>query len=386
MGHRSVQGYSVNQTETSSGDSATRNRLFAAASVILGLAIAFTLAEWGLGQYFQRVQSQSMDPGFMRYHAQLGWSLSPGWTGQHRHYDYQATYNVGPDGFRLQSESLSTGADVPRIAVLGDSYTFGLGVEDDETFTAILNSRGEGQYLNYGVPGTSTDQHLLLLDALLSGRPPDRVLLVIYLPNDILDNTLEYPLQADQAKPRYLLENGELELSNVPVPRLAKPARLRSTTMGSLVLEGIQTGNGLLSGTQLGRMVETIIGSRPYEMAELRPALERNLEPALNLFSALLGRMEVISSRRRIPLTIALLPGRDAMVNPQGISYHYQEYLRQEILAMAETESIAAIDLMTELAALEGSDLEELFFPHDGHLTPTGHRFVAETIARQLEE
>ena len=207
----------MNQPESTNAGNPNRNRLFAAVSVLLGMAIALTLAEWGLGQYFQRVQSQTMDPGFMRYHAQLGWSLSPGWTGEHQHYDYRATYNVGPDGFRLQPELSSVDSDAPRIAVLGDSYTFGLGVADDETFTAILNARGEDQYLNYGVPGTSTDQHLLLLDALLSGRVPDQVLLVIYLPNDILDVTLDYPLQADQAKPRFQLQNGELQLSLIHI-------------------------------------------------------------------------------------------------------------------------------------------------------------------------
>ena len=203
----------MNETETKDGASANRNRVFAAISIMLGLVFAVIVAEWGLGVYFQRLQSQSMDTGFMRYHPQLGWSLSPEWSGQHRHYDYQATYNLGPAGFREQPPKAATGAASQRIAVLGDSFTFGLGVEDKETFTAVLNASGDAEFINYGVPGTSTDQQLLLLNQLMRRDPPDEVVLILYLPNDILDNTLDYPLQAEQANPLFVLNNGQLILA-----------------------------------------------------------------------------------------------------------------------------------------------------------------------------
>ena len=86
-------------------------------------------------------------------------------------------------------------------------------------------------YLNFGVPGYSTDQEILLLDPQVFRESPDSVWLAFYLGNDILDNALDYPLQADQAKPMFeLLNDGSLQLRNVPVPRDSKPAvaRLRS--------------------------------------------------------------------------------------------------------------------------------------------------------------
>lgn len=361
-----------------------RNRIFAVISVALGLLVALLVAEWGLDIYFQRTQSQSMEPGFMRYHPQLGWSLSPGWSGEHRHFDYQATYHLDPSGFRLQPAS--SGAESRQFAVLGDSFTFGLGVQDDETFTALLNARGEGEYLNYGVPGTSTDQHLLLLNQIIRRGSPDAVLLMIYLPNDILDSTLEYPLQAEQAKPVFRLNGDELELGNVPVPRAAKPARLRSTTMGSIILNGFDAEDGMLMGTQIGRMVDTVLGGRAYDMVELRPALARNLEPALSLFAALLNEVAEVARDSGIGLTVALLPGRDAVINAQGISHHYQEYLREEILSMTSDTDITAIDLMSELVAQPSTDLQRFYFPNDGHLTPAGHQFVAATLARLLSD
>lgn len=375
----------MDQSETEVTAPGNRNRLFAAISVALGILVALALAEWGLGIYFQRIQSQSMEPGFMRYHPQLGWSLSPGWSGEHSHFDYQATYHLGLDGFRIQASSGNSAAtESTEVAVLGDSFTFGLGVQDDETFTAVLNEQGDAVFKNYGVPGTSTDQHLLLLNQILRSDPPDAVLLIIYLPNDILDSTLEYPLQAEQAKPLFTLAEGRLELGNVPVPRTAKPARLRSTTMGSIVLDGVDTEEGLLSGTQIGRMIETVAGGRAYDPEELRPVLEQNLGPALALFSALLSEFVQIATNSQTTPTIALLPGRDAVVNNGGISHHYQDYLRQEILDMAGGLNVEVVDLMTDIEAQSRETIDSLYFPNDGHLTPKGHRFVAESIARSF--
>ena len=75
-----------------------------------------------------------------------------------------------------------------------------------------------------------------------------------------------------------------------------------------------------------------------------------------------------------------------SLVNRGSISYHFQDYLRQEILTMAEADNLSAIELMSELATLSDSEISALYFPNDGHLTPAGHRFVAETIARHLAE
>lgn len=366
----------------------TRRRqfTFAGISLVLGFTVALILTEWALGFYSQRTQVQSMDPGFIRYHPQLGWSLSPGWSGQHKHYDYEASYQIGPDGFRSQPAKDQLEPDSRRIAVIGDSFTFGLGVEDDETFAALLNLGTDELFVNYGVPGTSTDQHLLLLNQILERRYHDEVLLVVYLPNDVLDNTLQYPLQAEQAKPRFLLDGNELILDNVPVPRVAKPARLRSTTMGSIVLNGLENEAGFLERSQLGRLLQSGLGIGSFEMTELQPVLSQNLSPALLLFSALLDASVNVTNEQQSELTLVLLPGRDALLNQDGVSHHFQEYLRQEIITMADSRGVSVIDLMTELATQPRGNLADFYFPNDGHLTPAGHEFVADVLASDLIE
>lgn len=374
----------MNSNDSNPTIAPSRQKLFAAVSLILGTALALMLAEWGLDIYFQRTQSQNMEPGLIRYDSQLGWALSPGWSGQHTHYDYQADYSIGTDGFRIQTEGTADGG-APQYAVFGDSFTFGLGAQNAETFVSRLNASGQGTFRNFGTPGTSTDQQLLLMRQVLPRDAYAGVLLVVYLPNDLLDNTLAYPLQAEQAKPYFQLQNGRLALSNVPVPLAPKPALLRSTNLSSLVLEGFTVEPSPFENTSLARLLSNVVSGRQYEMAELRPVLERNLAPALELFSALLDDIAREADQSGASLTVALLPGRDAMVNAGGISHHYQEYLRESALAMLEQRDIESVDLMTDIANESDDDIRQMYFPNDGHLTAIGHNYVADRLSRAFD-
>jgi hypothetical protein len=146
-----------------SGWSRRKYGFFAAITILLGLAVSIGAVELLL-RYQDRLitHSEHMEPGLIGYHADLGWQLTPGWSDVHHHYDFDAVYDIDASGFRIDPNAAGTGL---RVAVLGDSFTFGLGVANDENFVARLNAESDGRlhYLNLGVPGYSTDQELLLL-------------------------------------------------------------------------------------------------------------------------------------------------------------------------------------------------------------------------------
>ena len=227
---------------------------FAAITVLLGLAVSLVAVEFVL-RYQDRLiaRSEHMAPGLIRYNADLGWQLTPGWSGVHHHYDYDVEYDIDDSGFRVDPHAGMTG---PRVAVLGDSFTFGLGVANDETFVSRLNARSDDrrQYLNLGVPGYSTDQELLLFRKTGKALKPDSVLLVVYLANDLFDNNRPFPLQADHAKPYFRLDtNRRLVLVNTPVPLATKSAAARSTGLADVVLGDEMPSPPLLTRT-LGQL------------------------------------------------------------------------------------------------------------------------------------
>jgi lysophospholipase L1-like esterase len=108
----------------------------------------------------------------------LGWELRPGQPGHNRF------------GMRGAETVMAKPQNVWRIAIVGDSVTYGLGVEADETFASLLESRlnetgiGPVEVLNFGVPGYSTFQEYVLLKNRVLRFDPDLVV-VTFTPDDV---------------------------------------------------------------------------------------------------------------------------------------------------------------------------------------------------------
>jgi len=206
---------------------------YALATIILSLAVALSGAELVLAWQTKRIQSaENIDPGLMVYDSQLGWRMAADWRGRHKHYDFDVYYGINP--FGLRGDWPKSSENQRRYALLGDSFTFGLGVNDNETFVARLNQENpNAAFLNIGLTGYSTDQEYLYMKGHLALWQADEVWLIVYLANDLFDNTLGYPLQAEMAKPYFVLKDGNLALRNVPVPIGSTPPL---TSVGFLTL------------------------------------------------------------------------------------------------------------------------------------------------------
>src|SRR5262249_8326325 len=162
------------------------------------------------------------------------WRMQRNWSGRHRHHDFDVRYTTNDRGLRGPwPEAGNSPTGTRRYVFVGDSFTFGLGVNDNDTFVQQLNrDGGDAVYRNAGIAGYSTDQEYLFLKEELPSWQAGTVALVVYLVNDLLDNTLRYPLQAMMAKPLFTLESGELKLANVPVPLQPKPAEEQRRSLG----------------------------------------------------------------------------------------------------------------------------------------------------------
>ncbi len=146
----------------------------------------------------------------------LGWRNIPGWS---------ATTNgkkltINSRGLRDREYALAKPAGVKRILVLGDSYTWGYGVADEEIYTEVLErslaKRGARvQVINSGVSGWGTDQEYLFLEREGIKYQPDLVVLALFIINDPENSASSR--QYGLAKP--LFTDTALTLSNVPVPR-----------------------------------------------------------------------------------------------------------------------------------------------------------------------
>ena len=142
------------------------------------------------------------------YHPVRGWALRP---------------NVAENSIHTNSKGLRGEAEYAyekpptksRIAVLGDSFTFGDEVSDKETYPYYLGQMLPGsEVLNFGVNGYGHDQMLLYLQEGVLKCHPDIVILG-FVPMDMGRNMLAY---MHYPKPRFELVGRKLVLKNVPVP------------------------------------------------------------------------------------------------------------------------------------------------------------------------
>jgi hypothetical protein len=67
----------------------------------------------------------------------------------------------------------------PRIACIGGSTTYGIGIGDDQTWPFYLNQllQPNAEALNFGIPGHSSVEHRKLLPYVLARYSPDIVIL-----------------------------------------------------------------------------------------------------------------------------------------------------------------------------------------------------------------
>ena len=74
--------------------------------------------------------------------------------------------------------------DLLRVIALGDSFTFGQGVEEDEAFVQVAGADLGAEVLNFGVPGHGQPQSVALLEHRLIDLRPDVVLINVFA-NDL---------------------------------------------------------------------------------------------------------------------------------------------------------------------------------------------------------
>jgi len=150
------------------------------------------------------------------YHPSRGWALRPG-LNQVQAFDNK-TVSSNSRGLRGSSEhTYEKPAGTLRILTFGDSFTFGDEVSDDETWSSFLEKLLPGsEVINFGIHGYGHDQMLLYLREEGIKYHPDIVILG-FVSEDMERNMLSF---RDYAKPRFVLEGGQLVITNMPVPRV----------------------------------------------------------------------------------------------------------------------------------------------------------------------
>ncbi len=312
----------------------------------IALLVALVGAEIGLRIY---ARSAHRERG-MDFHPELGWHMRANVTKTGAQWCVKTPATTNSDGWKDGEWAETKAPGTRRIVVLGDSFTFGVGVDYGERFTEHLETLVDDvEVLNMGCNAYGTDQQLRVLELEGLDHDPDVVLLVAFPGNDLLD--IRYERNGHWPKPYYRLEEGEL----VFVP--ARPnweVHLRTSSY---------LGEGLYH--LMGRSVPDRRRAACWKEADVEP-----------LFLALVRRMAERAREHGAPLLVVLVhDAANFTGEPPEVEWR--------LVAGMEAEGIAVLDTYEPFAPRVAGG-EELYLPHDGHWSPAGHHVVAEAIASRL--
>jgi hypothetical protein len=85
-----------------------------------------------------------------------------------------------------------------------------------------------------------------------------------------------------------------------------------------------------------------------------------------------------------VEFVVVLLASSSYFKFPNLPSGQYQDFFARHVVQRLTGKGISVVDLSALLRTRFRDDAANLFFPHEGHLTATGHKHVAEILGTEL--
>jgi lysophospholipase L1-like esterase len=318
---------------------------------LLGLAVPLSLLDCGLRPF--------VEPKNALYQPdrELGWKLVPGAEDE----DGGVRVKINEDGLRGPRVTRPKPGGLLRILWLGDSVTFGYGVErDEDTFPFRVSEafRDLGYSLdpesvNAGVGGYAPWQQLAWLEREGWSYEPDLIVVGFVL------NDLTEPLSLV----RYGGQGEGWQLARTARSRLDR--WLSASALATFVRDGIAT-------LRFGRDVK--LGAQALEAADVKRLIADPDAPlwqrSWSITEANLVRLFASARGRGVPVVLVIFPYAFQLEAPDALSGP-----QRRLESIARAANVPALDLLPAFAAHRG----ELFLDQS-HLSVAGHALAAEEI------
>ena len=368
----------------------------------LGSLVALLIAEASMRVFAPTFSPLSFDLFYRDRDGQL--RLEPLARRQHAHPEWNVSVQINREGFR--DIDARPGGEQPLALALGDSLTFGWGVEYEDAFLTRLERAMGGpqtglRIIKTGTPGTGTTDQLALLRNLLPQYPKvDMVLLGFNVGNDFTDVAEGGASQFDVVD-GLLVRRGAAGTGLGPLARTTRWLKRKSYV--------VQLGAQWLWHRERRRTNAIAVQDRPHAgLAQRDPWLQQFNQ--IHLREPFPARLQqgVDSALAAFTGMQQLARGHDArfllLVIPRSIQVYDTDRERyakafgaapaewdmerpQRILAeWARHNGAEALDLLPALRQAASATSERLYYFPDSHLTSAGHRVVAEQLHAYLTQ
>ncbi|MFM6131786.1 MAG: SGNH/GDSL hydrolase family protein [Sphaerospermopsis kisseleviana] len=340
---------------------------------LIGLVIALVMAEVLLRLF----QPQQLSPTEFADDPDLGHRPKPGMSGTRTAPGiYEFEYSNNSRGYRGPREFGPKPAGVVRVLCVGDSFTWGIGVGDDETWPALLEknllSRGRRvEVVNAGSPATATDYALRLFELDGPLLEPEIVVLGFYH-NDVQGNNQGAVYAVDASG---LLRSGKAAAS--------QGSKMRKLTRFIPFYDSLGQHShlfNLLKHQLVFQLYSARKKSGSVQEVQAEPAKNeggQELEATKWLLSAFADRVMAAGAK---PVCLYIPTGAELESFRASGTISREEFVVKEACERRGMPFLSATEILARTAAPVG----ELYFA-EGHWRPAANLFVAPRLADLVE-
>jgi hypothetical protein len=279
-----------------------------------------------------------------------------------------------------ENVSFSRLTEKTRIALVGDSYTFGEDVAYEDTWGYLLEKAlgPEFEVLNFGVPGYGVDQAYLRYEKDVRQWKPT-IVIFSFISHDVertmtVYTSLNYPDWAMPfSKPRFIIRDGELKTLNVPP--LASEAIFSKGSISELPF--LEYDRGYRQSDWQYNLSDHVYLARAFKTWFPRweaIGLDVSDEAVVSVNASILKTFVRSAEQSGVVPVVVYHPKR--AFDTSGSSY---QPLGKRVLQEAGLSYTEPTPCLLEL------DPADWFIPH-GHYTPQGNAAVAKCLVNVVRQ
>jgi lysophospholipase L1-like esterase len=316
------------------------------------------------------------------YHPDIGYLLPPNASIVYEGRDYSAVHHTDRYGFRNSNPWPQRAA----IVAVGDSLTFGYGVEDDQAWPEVINrALPELRVMNLGVIGAGPQQYLRAYEDFGRKLRPRLLLVGFFTRNDFSDADIfdrwvksggkcNFLVWRAYGQPHVCVRNwwwrGMVLARSSYLQNLLRFVRSTVRDRFDSERKSVQLQDGSRLVLDIGKFTNNTEG-----------ALEDTRE--FSLVSGALKKLNSIAEADGTKMLVVLQPSKEEVYVP-----FVGEKIANPNTHLLETLKEAGIESLDLTKAFQqhAAKGEKLFFEVDGHPNAAGYALIAEAVLDHVKQ
>ena len=350
------------------------------AAFLFGIVAAACAGELLL--HFFWPQRSSVTAGMFESDPAAGYRIRPNYRNEVRVPEYRTAIFTDSDGYRVPRSAPASPPGCRRLLAIGDSFTFGVGVNAEEAFPLLLEqalAQSTGTpwcARNGGVGGYGALRSARLLTTRQGQDHPEIVVHAVYVGNDLQDSNPSTYLE----QPR--IEGGRMvSQSSGIVSRTRRFLRIHSHLYSFLRanLYDLYLASPLAAKSQV---------LDPIGLVEWPASIRDETWPAC---AQAIRDIAAWCREHSTHYLVVVVPAKyqvdEAAWNVYRKRWHLpdgafdRDHAQRVVDELLDQEGVARLDLLPAFRASPG---DSLYFRVDSHWTPAGHALAAREILREM--